>query len=124
MLQLIILKEGEGKIMKRASIIFTVFILTMPIFAKPSWCKNAHTSVEKRICKNRALIDLDYEENAIYTRIRDYLKKNNRKLYKMLLKDEEEWVRARDTNCYGKSDSCIAQEYQDRIKYLYSLVDN
>jgi len=35
--------------------ILTVF--TLAIQARPSWCRNAHTSVEKRICNSRELID-------------------------------------------------------------------
>jgi uncharacterized protein len=92
--------------------------MTIPVFAKPSWCKYAHTDVEKRICKDRKLIDLDYEENAIYTRIKDFLEKNNKKLYKELLKNEKEWVIERDTDCYHRDNRCIEQKYKDRIGRL------
>jgi uncharacterized protein len=107
---------------KRFFIVSLVLVLISPLFAKPSWCKYAHTYVEKKICRNKKLIDLDYEESAIYTRIRDFLKYEDKKLYKLLLKDEEKWVRERDTDCYNMSDRCIEIKYREGIRELYSLV--
>jgi uncharacterized protein len=122
MLQLIILKEGEDKIMKRASIIFTVFILTMPIFARPSWCRSAHTYVEKRICHNRYLMELDYELADVYYTLRDILKRADRSLYREFVQNERDWIRERNTDCYGMPDSCIERKYQERIEALHYLL--
>ena len=120
MLQLIILKKGE--VMKKALIIFTVLILANPTFARPSWCRNAHTSVEKRICHNRYLIDLDYELADVYYRIAHFLKRVDRSLYRKFVQNEKEWIRERNTDCYGMPDSCIERKYHQRIELLYSFL--
>ena len=58
--------------------ILTLIILGLgfegSLIAKPAWCKNAHTYVEKRICKSQKLMNLDEEENTLYKRIKKYIK--------------------------------------------------
>ncbi len=108
--------------MRKILLILSMVVFIPSLSAKPSWCKDAHTYVEKKICQNRDLIDLDYEESAIYIRIREFLKENDKKLYEMFLKDEEAWVRERDTDCYKMPNSCIKNKYQERIDYLHSII--
>jgi uncharacterized protein len=108
--------------MKKTFIIFTILTLITPIFARPSWCRNAHTYVEKRICHNRYLMDLDYELADVYYTLRDILKRIDRSLYREFIQNEKDWIRDRNTACYGMPDSCIERKYQERIDDLHYLL--
>ena len=105
--------------MKKTILAFIILGFTSSLFARPSWCRNAHTYVEKRICHSRYLSDLDYELNDIYHRVKDILREEDRYLYRRLIRSERRWIRNRNADCYRRSNRCIARKYRRRIRYLH-----
>jgi uncharacterized protein len=109
--------------MRVANIVATLALFTVVVSAKPSWCRYAHTYVEKKICRTPHLIDLDYELTNVYKRVKSILR-DDRTLRKELIRSERDWVIERDTDCYHRSSRCIARKYRQRINYLYRYLDD
>ncbi len=76
--------------MKKTLLVLSILAITSMLFAKPVWCRNAHTYVEKRICNSRSLIDLDYELSDIYNRLKSMLKRYDYSKYRSLIEDEKD----------------------------------
>lgn len=80
-------------------------------------CTKASTHVEKMICANPQLRDLDGQLGAIYQQLKETLAESE---IKTLQQEQSAWLKARDTqltNC-GKDVDCAIAVYTNRITQL------
>ena len=93
-----------------------VVILSTFNFAKPPWCSaNRLSKVEKSICADYKLSQLDDRLNQLYNRLNTNLPKEQKNLLK---KTEDNWLRKRNKVCRLGSVKCIEKQYKHRIYVL------
>lgn len=78
-------------------------------------CKYAKSYVEKKICANKELSDLD---NLLSYTYKNTMSKLDYKQKKILQKDELSWIKVRDITCEYAHVSCIENAYKNRIRFL------
>jgi len=88
---------------------------------KPSWCNHARLYVEKRICIDPELMNLESELLSAYRFTRDRLSKNQQKI---LRHNQSRWIKTRNKTCDGKSNLCIKKFYVRRIEELENSIAN
>lgn len=86
--------------------------------AKPSWCDNAQSYVEKHICKNPDLYKLEADLLQSYRTAREGKNKSQETTLK---KSQRNWIKERAKVCKSKGDTCIAKYYKQRIATLNDM---
>ena len=86
-------------------------------------CSKARTTVEKAICMNDRLGDLDVELNNDYLLLKNYLKKDD---FKSLKLQQRQWLKSLKSVCKNPSDmeNCLIDEYKQRVSELNKTQDN
>lgn len=92
-----------------------LLLSTIQAIEKPSWCSGTKLYVEKRICINPTLFNLEDKLLQAYRNARD--SRNNSQQIR-LKKEQRAWIKKRNRNCDGRADSCIMGYYDNRIKDL------
>ena len=85
--------------------------------ANPSFnCAKASSSVEKLICNDAELADLDRSLSSLYSRVLENVSAADKKLLKA---EQQGWVKGRD-DCWKSDDmrGCVQREYRYRIDEL------
>lgn len=85
--------------------------------ASPSFdCAKATHDVEKLICSDGELAELDHSLNSLYRRVLAHAEAAEQK---MLKTEQRGWVKGRD-DCWKSSDmrGCVKSEYRSRIDEL------
>jgi len=85
--------------------------------ANPSFnCAKASSSVEKLICNDAELADLDRSLSSLYSRV---MENSSAADQKRLKTEQRGWVKGRD-DCWKSDDmrGCVAREYRYRIDEL------
>ena len=98
-----------------------LILLSALVYAgsKPSWCSNARLYVEKRICIDPELLNLENELLSIYRFTWDGLSESQQEI---LRHDQRRWIKTRNKTCDGKSDLCIKKFYVRRIEELENSI--
>lgn len=101
--------------------IFLLVLVNIPVIllsATPSFnCDYAKAYVEKRMCSNNILANLDNQLAYEYDKVIKALPLSKADILK---EEESKWVRTRNRACDRKNDSCIEKYLHDRIIYLRS----
>lgn len=92
--------------------------------AQPSFdCALAKTPVEKAICGNKLLADMDTEMARAFAQEKAQLEQPYLETF---LKEQKAWLRARSQNCPQKEESdlshCLIDLYRNRTGHLYALI--
>ncbi len=96
-------------------LIITIILFTLVVEARPSWCSNAHSQVEHRICDNSELSVLDDKITKLYRNVRKGVSGASKK---RLVSAQRTWIKNRNSNCQHSDDSCIKEYYVSRIQAL------
>lgn len=102
--------------MKAEKAIF-LLLVCMNSYSASFDCSKATTEVDKTICKNEWLGNLDEELAFFYTSLRESLSKEKSSA---LLSEQRKWVRERNKSCetaYNKK-SCLSDRYTKRVNSL------
>jgi len=96
-------------------LIFSILI-TLPIYAASFDCKKASTSIEKTVCADNMLNDLDEQLSYKFNAIKNLLPKD--KVY-VFIKEQRKWLKVRN-QCNTKNNlvDCIKTNYQKRSNIL------
>lgn len=82
----------------------------------PSFDCNANlSSIERTICKDKELSNLDLELNSLYSKVNKS---------KVVIQEQRDWLKERNKRCLGPKEQkgCIASLYLQRIKVLNRYV--
>jgi len=83
---------------------------------KPSFdCAKARTAIEKSICSNPKLGDIDGNMGELYRQVRRSLWGNQAKLF---VNEQKAWITRRDAYCGAYDTECLIGVYQERISQL------
>jgi uncharacterized protein YecT (DUF1311 family) len=85
----------------------------------PSYdCAKASTAIERRICSDWELSELDFDLSRLYLRIRDGF--INAIAHEQLISMQRDWLKTRDTECTKAADlrSCLLTKYRERTQEL------
>lgn len=85
---------------------------------KPSFdCKKAKTLLEKSICDDPSLSELDNKTSKMFFNLKNNPKGRLIVSVEELIKDQKEWLKSRNTN-NTESESSLNQSYKDRFDVL------
>jgi len=101
--------------MKVVKFLILIVLISTSIVARPSWCDKAISNVEKRICNNENLYNLEDEITQIYNILKNQVFDEKKK---KLIKAQRKWIKSRNNNCKNKKDNCIKRYYINRIDIL------
>ncbi|MDR0666943.1 MAG: lysozyme inhibitor LprI family protein [Campylobacteraceae bacterium] len=90
----------------------TLLLLSASLFSASFDCKKATTDVEKLICSNEELSQLDDELNKSY---KELLSKVNENDKKTITQEQREWIKKRN-RC--KDANCIKDQYEQQLSSL------
>src|SRR5579871_1600437 len=94
----------------------------MAVNNRPSFnCATARRPVEKAICANPELANLDREINAVNTRVVRQAGQGNSRAGRALQREQEEFLKHRDAE-FGHGGFDLRQAMRDRLDYLLTLV--
>lgn len=89
---------------------------TSGVYAVSFDCQQATSFVEKAICQNQTLSDLDDKLDTLYTTLKDGSKKPE-----ILKKQQLKWLTKVRNIC--QKDTCLEKAYQKRIEALTRMLD-
>lgn len=110
-----------------------ILLLLWPVFdlagsSGPSFdCEKAQTIIEKAICANAELSDLDNRLGNTYKdlKARAFIGEDSEKA--AFKKEQQEWIRQRNTKCSGLSlqetVACIKPLYEKRVAELEGMME-
>ncbi len=92
-------------------------------------CEKAETEVEKFICNNKLISDVDWKLNIVFDKFEDNLSKED---FNDLKNEQKKWLIERDSfilnKCnfsgYSINNSCVINFYKFRIKKLQKYLDS
>ena len=98
------------------NIILLCLAIAFPLSAASFDCNNASTKIEKTICTNHELNNLDEELSSKYNVTKNLLRTDFVQTY---THEQREWLKTRN-QCSGKTDltNCIKTAYENRISVL------
>ena len=99
--------------MKKVIMLICVLLLGTQTYAASFDCKKANTKIEKMICSDAKLSELDVELAKLYAETRAELKNHSKEL-KKLIKDQREWLASLKTT----KKEFLKNEYNSRIDEL------
>jgi uncharacterized protein YecT (DUF1311 family) len=82
---------------------------------RPSWCPNARTYVEKHICRNPKMYEL---EAALLESLRHAKKGKSKSAQKAITRSQRSWIKERERACKRQGDGCIIRYFENRIAFL------
>jgi tetratricopeptide (TPR) repeat protein len=93
----------------------------MAVYGKPSFnCATARKPVEKAICANPDLANLDREINAVNTKVVHEATSDSPRAGKALQREQDEFVARRDAE-FGKAGYDLQKALRERLQYLLDL---
>ena len=98
-------------------VFFMVISVPFDLSAAPSFnCSKASTVIEKAICVNPELSDLDGKLAQLYSEEKLHLAGAERD---QLIADQKEWIKHRNINCsFGSVNDCLLGSYRIRMNEL------
>ena len=93
----------------------------MAVAGKPSFnCGTARRAVEKAICANPELADLDREINAVNTKVVRQATRNGPRAGRALQREQDEFI-ARRNAAFGRPDYDLRKAMQERLDHLLAV---
>ena len=121
------MKRHPWKMARAAVFAPALLLLCVHAHAQSFDCNKASTSVERAICNDKALGELDA---ALGSELKDVISNATPEQRTDFLRDQRQWLKYRNQHCApaalnaGESlPECLAALYQDRIANLKSLKD-
>ena len=89
----------------------------LPLFAHAASfnCEKAGTPIEKSICANEVLDELDSQLGQLYGELKGSLSSSK---VEALTKQQHDWLKKRDTSCEAYEIDCLRDLYEQRIADL------
>lgn len=98
-------------VVMRCGAVFILLLLNHPLLAASFDCKQASQEIEKTICQDPSLSELDEKITTLYFKLHSGLKPAKKKA----LKDEQHtWLRSRTADCAAIDTQCLSKLYQTR----------
>jgi tetratricopeptide (TPR) repeat protein len=93
----------------------------MAVAGKPSFnCATARRAVEKAICANPELADLDREINAVNTKVVRAAAGDSPRAGRALQREQDEFIARRNAS-FGRSDYDLRKAMQERLDHLLAI---
>jgi tetratricopeptide (TPR) repeat protein len=93
----------------------------MAVAGKPSFnCATARRAVEKAICANPELADLDREINAVNTKVVRAAAGDSPRASRALQREQDEFIARRNAS-FGRSDYDLRKAMQERLDHLLAI---
>lgn len=102
-------------------ILFLVLLIPSISIAASFNCQDATRKLEKAICSNEKLSQLDEHMSNYYFKLKATLEDDSSK---NLLKQQREWLKQRTKKCKSHSPTCLIKLYQSRIFDLRKAYEN
>jgi uncharacterized protein len=96
----------------------------MAVYNKPSFnCANARRAVEKAICANPELANLDREINAVHTKVVREARNDSPRAEKALQREQDEFI-ARRNAAFGQPGYDLRKAMKERLDRLLAIESN
>ena len=93
----------------------------MAVYNKPSFnCATARRAVEKAICANPELANMDREINAAHTKVVTQANQDSPRAGRALQKEQDEFIARRNAS-FGRSDYDLRKAMKERLDHLLAV---
>ncbi len=96
----------------------TIFFIGCNAFAASFDCRKANSPIEKTICNNKILSELDSQLGHTYKKV---LENKNEVLTKQIRTKQKKWLKSRNNECKNSSIPCLKTTYEKQIEWLENI---